>query len=154
MCSNHVYVLGPFFCAIAWGQGLSTISGTVSDPSGAVVPSARITAVEVRTGLSRTAISSGEGYYVVGSLRPTDYALSVEATGFRNFNQTGITLLANDSVTINVKLELGSTSEAVNVQATVVQVDTTTATLRQVVDSARMIELPLNGRNPAQLDRK
>jgi hypothetical protein len=138
-------------CGAAWSQGLSTISGTISDPTGAMIPSAKVTLVEVGTDLVRTATSGPEGYYVVGSLRPTKYRVTAEAQGFRTLTETGVTLLANESVTMNLKLELGSTGETVNVQANVVQVDTTTATLRQVVDSDRMIELPLNGRNAGQL---
>jgi hypothetical protein len=67
------------------------------------------------------------------------------------FAQSGIVLEANDTVTINVKLEVGTTTETINVNANAVQVDTSTSTIRQVVDSGRMVELPLNGRNPAQL---
>src|SRR5438477_9323282 len=137
--------------AVAWGQGSSTINGSVADPSGAVVPAAKISVVEVDTHLTREAITNAEGFFVISSLRPTRYSMTVEASGFRSYHQTGITLLADDSITIGVKLELGSTAETVNVQAAAVQVDTTTPTLRQVVDSSRMVELPLNGRNPAQL---
>lgn len=144
-------LIGLIFARAAWGQGLSTISGTISDPTGAVVPAAKVTIVEVGTDLARTASATTDGYFVISSLRPTNYSLTVEAPGFRTLSQTGITLAANESVTMNLRLELGSTTETVNVQANVVQVDTTTATLKQVVDSARMIELPLNGRNPAQL---
>ncbi len=133
------------------GQGISTINGTVTDPSGAIIPGARITAVEVDTSLARETVSSAEGLYVLSSLRPTRYTLTAEAQGFRQFVQAGIILTANETVTINLRLEVGATTETVNVEAATVQVDTTTPTLRQVVDSARMVELPLNGRNPAQL---
>jgi len=143
--------LGLVFSAAAWSQGLSTINGTVTDPSGAVIPGARIVVREVETSLTRETISNGDGLYVIGSLRPTRYTLSAGAQGFRQFTQSGIVLEANDTVTINLKLEVGSTAETVNVEAAATQVDTTTSTLRQVVDSARMIELPLNGRNAAQL---
>jgi len=134
-----------------WAQGSSTINGSVADPSGAVVPSAKITVVEVDTHLSREAVTNTEGLYVLSALRPTRYTMTVEASGFRTFNQTGIVLLADGTVTLNVKLDLGSTTDVVNVEASAVQVDTTTPTLRQVIDSARMVELPLNGRNAAQL---
>jgi hypothetical protein len=140
-----------FTCPLAFAQGLSTINGTVTDATGAVIPSAKITAVEVETGLSRETMSNADGLYVLSSLRPTHYTLTAEAPGFRQYSQTGIVLTADDTATINLRLEVGLTTEKVNVEAAAVQVDTTTATLRQVVDSARMIELPLNGRNPAQL---
>src|SRR5258708_9520353 len=135
----------------AWGQGLGTIAGSVADPSGALIPSATVTAIEVETGASRTAVSSGSGYYVLNSLRPTQYTLTIAAPGFRRFTENGIILLADQSATINVKLEVGSATETMTVEASGAQVDTTTATLRQVVDSQRMATLPLNGRNAAQL---
>jgi hypothetical protein len=130
---------------------LSTINGTVTDPSGAVVAGANITVKEVDTSLGRTTVSNQDGLYVISGLRPTGYTLNVEGRGFRQFAQSGIVLEANDTVTINVKLDVGTTTETINVNANAVQVDTSTSTIRQVVDSARMVELPLNGRNPAQL---
>lgn len=143
--------VGLILAGAAWGQGLSTINGSVTDPSGAVVPGAKITVTELDTKLSRETVSSPDGLYVLSALRPTRYTLLVEGAGFRSFSQTGITLQADNTVTINVKMELGATAETVQVVASAVQVDTTTSTLRQVVDSARMVELPLNGRNAAQL---
>jgi hypothetical protein len=136
---------------LAFGQSLSTINGSVTDPTGAVVAAVTISAIEVDTTLTRSTVTSAEGLYVISGLRPTRYTLKASAPGFRQFTQTGIVLEANDTLTINLKLELGATSETVNVEANAVQVDTTTATVRQVVDSVRMVELPLNGRNPAQL---
>ena len=145
------FLPGFIVCNAVWAQGLSTISGSISDPTGAVIPSATVEVVEVATELVRTATTGPEGYYVIGSLRPTTYNVKVWAPGFRTLTESNVTLLANESVTMNMKLELGSVGDSVNVQANVVQVDTTTATLRQVVDSERMIELPLNGRNAGQL---
>ena len=136
---------------IALSQGLSSVNGAVNDSTGARIAGAKIVVTEAGTGLRREAVSGAEGLYVIGSLRPTRYALTVEAPGFRRFSQTGMILQANDTATVNVTLELGAVNEVVEVQGSAVQVDTTSPTLKQVVDSARMIELPLNGRNPAQL---
>src|SRR5690349_20551959 len=136
------FVAGFLLSTIAWGQGSSTINGTVTDASGAIIPGARITATEVETSLSREAVTGAEGLYVISSLRPTRYTLTATAQGFRQFVQTGVVLMADETATINLRLELGSTSETINVEAAAVQVDTSTATLRQVVDSARMVELP------------
>jgi hypothetical protein len=133
------------------GQGFGTIGGIITDPSGASIAHAGITATEVETGLSRSTLASQDGYYVLNSLRPTEYVLSVVQPGFEKFRRTGLVLLANQSLTVNISLGLGAATESITVDATATQVDTTTATLRQVVDSSRMIELPLNGRNAAQL---
>ena len=141
-----------FVAAVAaWAQGTSTINGTVSDPSGAVMFGAKITATEVETGLTRSTVTNADGLYTLGSLRPARYTLTVESPGFRSFAQTGITLQADQTATINIRLEMGATSEQVTVEAAATQVDTTTPTLKQVIDSARIEELPLNGRNAAAL---
>jgi len=144
-------LVGLLISVAAWGQAISTLNGTVSDPQGSSVPGAKITATEVGTGLKRDSVTNAEGLYVLSSLRPAQYELTAEAPGFRQFRQTGITLQANDNVTLNIKLEVGSTNETVTVQAEGSQVDTSSSTLKQVVDSARMVELPLNGRNAASL---
>src|SRR5215469_13601070 len=80
-----------------FAQGLSTINGTVADSSGAVMTGARVTVVEVDTGLERSTVSNAEGLYVLGSLRPTRYTMTAEAAGFRKFSESGITLQANDT---------------------------------------------------------
>ena len=134
-----------------WAQGLATVNGAVTDPSGASVAGAKITVIEVETSVTRATTSNADGLYVLNSLRPTQYSLAVEAPAFRTFTQTGITLQANDSATINVRLEIGQTSDSVTVDASALQVDTSSSTLKQVVDSERIIELPLNGRNAATL---
>src|SRR6266852_6572206 len=139
------------FSLPAWGQGLGTIAGTVNDPSGAAIALANVSVTEVGTGLSRSSVTSQEGHYVLNSLRPAEYILSVEQAGFEKFRQTGIVLVASQSLIINIHMTLGSTSESVTVNANGTQVDTTTPTLKQVIDSSRMVELPLNGRNAAQL---
>ncbi len=136
---------------LAQAQGLGQFVGTVTDPSGSAVPAAKITAIEVGTGFARSVTANSEGYYVIPSLRPSVYNLAVEAQGFRSYHQERVTLLADQKATVNVKLEVGAVTETVNVTSSAVQVDTTTATMTQVVDQQRIMELPLNGRNAAQL---
>src|SRR5438309_9722553 len=71
------------FSAASIAQGLGSIVGTLTDPSGAVLPGAKITAVEAGTGLNRTAVTDSQGYYVIPSLKPAQYSVSAEASGFR-----------------------------------------------------------------------
>ena len=149
--ASSLLLAGLFLSAVAWGQGLSTVNGRVTDPSDSVVAGAVVTVTEVETSVQRTTVANADGLYTVSGLRPTTYTIKVEARGFRTVARTGITLLANDVATVNLKLELGATSDTVTVEAAASQVDTSTATLRQVVDSARIIDLPLNGRNAATL---
>jgi hypothetical protein len=140
-----------FVPSFAWAQGFGTISGDISDPSGASVSTANVTVTEVATGQSRTALSGLDGHYMLNAMKPSIYVIAVDSTGFKKFAQTGVTLLANQSLTVNIALTLGSVDQSVSVSASTTQVDSTTPTLRQVVDTARMAEMPLNGRNAASL---
>ena len=140
-------LIAPLF---SYAQGLGSIVGTVTDPSGGVVASAKITAKEAGTGLAREATTDEHGYYVVPSLRPAAYSVSVEAKGFSTAKEE-VTLLADQTLTVNVQLKLGMSTEIVAVSSGDLQVDTTTATIAQVVEQQRLVELPLNGRNAAQL---
>ncbi len=136
---------------VAHAQGLGQFVGIVTDPSGSAIPLAKITATEAGTGFTRSVMTNNEGYYVIPSLRPSTYNLMVEATGFRSYYQEGVTLGADQKATVNVKLEVGAVTETVKVTGSAAQVDTSTATMKQVVDQHQIIELPLNGRNAAQL---
>ncbi len=136
---------------LSHAQGLGSIVGRVSDPSGASVASAKIIATQEGTGFSRTALTDAEGLYVIPSLPPAKYALSVEARGFSTSKNSGIELLADQTLTVNFSLKLGMTTEIVVVSGNAVQVDTSTSTLKQVIEQQRLVELPLNGRNAAQL---
>src|SRR2546428_4854292 len=131
-------------------QGLGSIVGTVTDPSGPAIASAKIMAKEAGTGFVREARTDDQGYYVIPSLRPAAYIVSVEARGFSTAKEN-ITVLADQTLTVNVQLKLGVSMETVTVTSGDTQVDTTTATLKQVIEQQRLTELPLNGRNAAQL---
>ena len=132
-------------------QGLGSILGRVTDPAGAGVAGAQVTATQEGTGFSRSAITDADGLYVLPSLRPAVYNLTVESKGFSTSKQSGITLLADQTLTVNMGLKLGTVAEVVTVEGNALQVDTTTSTLRQVIEQKRLVELPLNGRNAAQL---
>jgi outer membrane receptor protein involved in Fe transport len=137
--------------ALTNAQGLGQFVGIVTDPSGSAIPSATVTVTEVGTGFVRTVNTNNEGYYVIPSLRPSVYNIAVEAQGFRSYHQDGVTLGADQKATVNVRLDVGAITETVKVTGTAVQVDTSTATIKQVVNQEQIIELPLNGRNAAQL---
>src|SRR5438477_4959436 len=138
------------FRLLSHAQGLGSILGTVTDPTGAAVASAKIRATQAGTSFVREAISNTDGYYVISALSPAGYVLSIEAGGFRP-EKHEITLLADQSLTMNVKMQLGTTSEVIQVESNALQVDTATSTLRQVIEQQRISELPLNGRNAATL---
>jgi hypothetical protein len=139
------------FASGAFAQGLGTISGTVVDSSGASVPAATVTLTQVKTGAVSMAETHPDGLYVFSSVAPSDYKLDVAAKGFEKYEQTGITVLADQSLTLNATLKLGSAEVTVNVEANSAQVDTTSGTLSQVIGQQQVNELPLNGRNAAAL---
>lgn len=136
-----------------WGQaGASAqISGLVSDPSGAVVPNAKVTATHVSTGLVRTTLSGPDGLYVLPNLPVGSYKLEVEASGFETYVQTGILLEVSNNVTISVKLQVGESKQQVEVAANAGMVETQTTSLASVIDNARVLDLPLNGRQATDL---
>ncbi len=139
------------FCVAGLAQDAGRITGTVQDPTGAVIPGAVVTAEEAETGFSRTAQTNEAGSYVFAILRPTVYIVRAEAPGFQRYSQTGVELDASASVTLNITLQLGEVSEIIEVQGNAVQVNTTSSELSEVVDRARVVELPLNGRDVAKL---
>lgn len=133
------------------GQGLGTIVGTVSDPSGAAIASARVTVTDPGTGQMREETTNEQGYFVIPALKPAKYDVGVVAPGFGPFNQNGVVLLADQSITVNTTLTIGKAAETVNVSGETPQVNTTTATMSEVVEQRRVVDLPLNGRNAASL---
>ncbi|HVH86533.1 MAG TPA: TonB-dependent receptor, partial [Terriglobales bacterium] len=146
-----VYFLLFAFSSLCFGQGLGSIVGTVTDPTGSVVPGAQVRATETSTGLSRATVTDAQGYFVLSALRPSDYTIAIEARGFRTANLKALTLLADQTLTANARLELGSATEIIDVTGNATQVDTTTSTIKQVVETQRITDLPLNGRNAAEL---
>jgi hypothetical protein len=145
-----------FFVLLVWAstaraQVTGQFAGAVTDPTGSAVPGAKITVTEVATGFTRSVTTGSEGFYTIPSLRPTVYRITVSAAGFSSLMQDGVTLAADQRATVNFKLELGAVTESINITATAVQVDTTSGAIRQVVDSERILEIPLNGRNAATL---
>ncbi|HET9467691.1 MAG TPA: carboxypeptidase-like regulatory domain-containing protein, partial [Vicinamibacterales bacterium] len=135
----------------AFAQATGQINGVVADNSGGVVPGVTVTAVEASTGIARETVTGANGRYSFPSLRPTTYEIRAELTGFRTVRQTDVVLAANQNLTLNITLELGDLSETVTVAGDAATVDVTTATIAEVVDSKRIVELPLNGRDAARL---
>src|ERR1700674_5842884 len=138
-------------CGNIWAQATAQISGSVQDSSGAVLPGAEITATQTDTGVSRMTISNETGSYVLPNLPLGPYRLQAALPGFRTFVQTGIVLQVNSNPTINVVLQVGQVSEQVEVQANASLVETRNVSVGQVMETQRIMELPLNGRNAQEL---
>ena len=134
-----------------WAQATAQISGTVRDQSGAVLPGVEVMVTQTDTGVARSAVSNETGTYVLSNLPIGPYRLEAGLPGFRTFVQTGIVLVVNSAPVINPVLQVGQVSEQVEVQANATLVETRATGVGELIDSQRVVELPLNGRQVTQL---
>src|SRR6266478_6382597 len=151
LCLTIAGLVSVFSCGAAWGQATAQISGTVRDQTGAVLPGVEVTAAHTETGIARNTVTNEAGLYVLPNLAVGPYRLEAALPVFRTFVQSGIVLRVNSNPVINVVLELGQVNEQVEVQANAALVETRSSTVGQVVENARILELPLNGRNVTDL---
>jgi hypothetical protein len=136
----------------AFGQTLTSLSGTVSDPSGAVVPNATLAVTNIETGFTQNSTSDGAGRYGYPQLPTGKYKLSAKATGFPEEVRSNIELLVGTATTVNIAFtKVGSTSETISVVADAVQVNTSDATIGNAISSQAIVELPSFARNVASL---
>ncbi len=138
-------------CLYAQAVASAQLSGVVSDPSSAPIPSAKVTATQTATGLVRETQTGADGSYVLPDLPVGPYKMEVQANGFGLSVETGIRLEVGDSATVNVTLRLGQIAQQVDVSANASLVKTDTTAVSQVIDQARIVDLPLNGRQATQL---
>ncbi len=137
---------------ILWGQAESArVAGTVTDPSGANVPGARITLIHESTGVRTGVKSAGDGRYFTLPLRIGWYRVEVVADGFRQAVRQGVVLEIGQTQVLDFRLEVGAASETVQVTAEVPLLSTVDATQGQVINNKRIVDMPLNGRDYIQL---
>jgi hypothetical protein len=140
-----------FIPTLLHAQASGTISGTVTDASGAAVSGAKVTVSGEVTGLVRETKTDSGGHYVVPLLGVASYKVQAEFTGFQTSVSTGIKLQVDEQREIDFKLAPANVQQSVEVSATAVEVQTTNPTLGQVINSQQVAELPLNGRDFVQL---
>lgn len=128
-----------------------SIVGTVLDPTGAALPNAKVTVTAPATGFSREVISAIDGGYVASLLPVGTYTVSVEAAGFKRFEQSGVEVRAEIPSTVHATLTVGNVMETMTVEGHGELVDTRTGTLRDTIEQRMMVDLPLDGRNAAAL---
>ncbi len=162
MKSNRLGVLRGAFAALALmflasgalaQSNVGSISGEITDTSGAAVPNCIVTATNPQTGLKRTVNSQENGIYVFASLPEGTYNIRAEKEGFRPSEQSGAVLDAASRRTIDFKLEIGTLSESVSVSAATEQVQTASGDVARVIASRQLSQIALNGRNYSQLLR-
>lgn len=135
----------------AYASVTGSISGTVADPSGAVISGASVVALNMDTGVKQPTQTNSAGYYVLPQLPVGRYELIVQAAGFQEYRQSGLVLNDNSALGIDVTMKLGSTTQAVAVSATAVHVDTSSTQMGEVIGSTKIAEVPLNGRSYTDL---
>jgi hypothetical protein len=137
--------------ATSWAQTAARFSGTVKDQSGSTVSGATVMLINEETNVSRTTMSDADGIYLFPSVEPGKYRLTVEIAGFKKAIQNGIVLELNQNGRLDVTLELGQTTDVIEVKAELPQIDTTGAVLGKVEDTKRIQDLPLVDRDTLQL---
>jgi len=141
-----------WLCGVIWAQkDTATIVGTVKDPSGAVLPGAKVTVTEVDKGTSFVTSTNSLGDYVASPLAIGRYKITVELKGFKTAIAGPIELQVQQRVLMNLSLEVGEITQSVEVTSAAPLLETATSDLGQVVNNRQVVNLPLNGRNFAQL---
>jgi len=127
------------------------ITGTVRDPQGAAVPKVEVTIVQDKTGVSRTVTASDDGFYNIPSLPAGIYSISTSPAGFKKTVITGVDLHVNENKTVNLDLQVGQVTETVTITSEGTQIELRSGEVSSLVSQKQVTELPLNGRNYAQL---
>ncbi|MEO8256984.1 MAG: carboxypeptidase regulatory-like domain-containing protein [Acidobacteriota bacterium] len=135
----------------ASAQATAQISGAVKDSSGGVLPGADVTATQTETGFKRSVVTGADGLFSFPGVPIGPYRLEVALAGFSSYNQTGIVLQVGSAPNIPVTLALGTVAESVTVSGEAPLIDTGKLGIGQVMDNKRIMDLPLNGRNAADL---
>ena len=128
-----------------------TFHGTVSDSSGAILPGATVEVKNASTDLVRQTTTTGDGFYTITQLPPGHYAINASKSGFTTARQADVELLVNQDAEVNFTLQVGAVSQTVDVTAAPPALQTTNATISQVIGSKEVVDLPLNGRQFTQL---
>ena len=125
----------------------SSVSGIVSDPTGAVVPQVKVTVTDTARGVAFKATSNQDGVYLINNLIPSTYKVTAEGAGFQTYQMTSFPLTAKQEAVLNITLQLGSTTQTIEVSSQAQMVDPSNATLGGVVNNKSIVDLPIINRN-------
>jgi hypothetical protein len=138
-----VFALAILFCGRLNAGVTASISGTVTDASGAAVVGAAVTATNVDTGIAETQKTNGQGYYSFQSLPLGKYMIEVQQKGFKVYQKTGVVLDVNDALVIDVPLQVGQSTEKVVVQSDALHVETSNTQMGEVIEGKQITDVPL-----------
>ena len=147
----HVYLSLAFLPVLHAQEFRGTVTGRVVDVQSAAVPNARITAVLVATGAQSVTNSGLDGLFTIPFLSPGTYRLEADAAGFKKYIRENLAVDAGERMAVDIQLQVGQQTESITVTADASMLDTTTATAGQVINSAQVENLPMNGRTPLVL---
>ena len=154
-CAAAVLITAAILCqptqVLAQAVSVAEVDGYVTDQTGAAVSGAQVKLTETDKDQTHETTTDAQGRYSLPNLPVGAYQMEVTSQGFKNYQQTGITLQVGSTVQVNVSMQLGSISEKVQVTANAEMVETKDNSLSEVIDQKRVVDLPLNGRNPTQL---
>ena len=144
--------LSTFTLSLAFAQdSRGTISGRALDPSGASLPAVRVRAVSTGTGAAVEARTNDAGNYTLPFLLPGFYDVTAEVAGFQKLDRKGVEVRVNDNVTVDLRMTIGDVTQSLEVNAATPLLETGAVSLGQVVDRARLVDLPIQSGNPAEL---
>jgi len=151
--SKHLYAIVGYgvFLALSFRADAqittASLEGVVRDPTGAVIAGARVQVTNAATNVVLELTSDSSGRFLAPSLPPGPYGITVQATGFKKLQRSGITLDVNQALSLELPMELGTATETVEVAAGAMLLDTSTSEMGQVIDNRSIVNLPLNERN-------
>ncbi len=143
-----------FFCLSTlslWADVAGRVSGTIKDPSGAAVPHVDVKITNEDTGTKEATRTNDQGFYAFPSLPTGRWDLEVQHKGFKDYRQNGLVVDVNTALQVDVGLVLGNENQTIQVEASPVQVETTSTQMGEVINSAKMETVPLNGRSYTDL---
>jgi Carboxypeptidase regulatory-like domain len=132
---------------VAWAAITGSISGVVTDPSGAVVPGVTVVATSVSTNVQSRAVTDAKGFYRFPTLNVDTYNVAANQQGFRDYAQSGVKIDANSDVRIDITMQLGTVTNTVNVKSDALQVETQSTQNGVVIPDTKITSVPLNGRS-------
>jgi hypothetical protein len=133
--------------AIASASITGSISGVVTDKSGAVVSGASVVATDTQTGIQTTQKTDAKGFYNLPTLAVGTYTLEITQAGFKTYRQTGLVIDANSALRVDASLAVGSINEKIEVSTEAAQVETQSTQMGEVIEGSKMTSVPLNGRS-------
>ena len=153
--AKYRFLLLPLFLVLAsmgaWAQANSSISGLITDPTGAVVSGATIQVTDPATGITRSTVSDASGLYSLGGLNAGEFTLKVTATGFETYTKKGVVVNISANFRVDVTLTIGSTSQTVTVAADALTVQTDSNVVSTLISQQQISQLATNGRNVVSL---